>query len=117
MKPLITLGSAEWHLDSLTPRDSATTMSYALAPRDTRRPADRKFHSVSLPAPAPAWPDIAPSTITVTPACEGVYCYSVSESSSWTSADLFRILRAIVDSNPSRPVASGDGSDQLPTLG
>ena len=72
-------------------------------PRTPHRHGDREVHVASIPAPAPAWSDIAPATLTVTPACEGVYCYSVSESSTWTSADLLRILRAIVHSASPRP--------------
>lgn len=96
-------------------------MSYALAPRDMRVHGPREARAASRSQGPPGQPlatapaDLTPATLTVTPACDRVYCYSVSESSAWTTTDLLRILRLIVRSphheaaSPSEMLPSGQG--------
>lgn len=97
-------------------------MSYALTPQDTYRHSDRLAHAsaVRTPLPPPAHTSKrlshTPAALTVTPACDGVYCYSVSESSAWTTTDLLRVLREIVDSAPPRSSVSGNGDMAFPAL-
>jgi len=80
-------------------------MSYHSAmsnPQDSRkrRASHRSMTSASAVISAS---DRAPATsakpLSVTPACEGVYVYSVSESSDWTTTDLLCVLHDLVQSS------------------
>jgi hypothetical protein len=49
-------------------------------------------------------------SLSVTPACEGVYVYTVPASSEWTTTDLLCILQDLVRS-PSCSNSTADGFD------
>lgn len=100
-------------------RTTSYSMSYALAPRAPHTNGDREArigHVLSPPLSAEK-PDLAPETLTVTPACERVYCYSVSESSTWTTADLLRILRVIVQTPVHSPSSEASSRAERPAIG
>lgn len=73
-------------------------------PRST--PSARGSTSAADRAPAPHSTPSGP--ISVTPACEGVYVYTVPHSSEWTTTDLLCLLNDLVRSSSQRQTDDAD---------
>lgn len=67
-------------------------------PRST--PSARGSSSAADRAPAHG---ASSEPLSVTPACEGVYVYTVPDASEWTTTDLLCVLHDLVRSSSQRP--------------
>lgn len=77
-----------------------------------RRAPQRSVSPASSPSlaadRAPAAHTASSKPLSVTPACEGVYVYSVSDSSDWTTTDLLCVLHDLVQSSTELGADSAD---------
>ena len=81
-----------------------------IAPRAMSNPQESEKRRVPRSTPsargassaadrAPASHSTPSGPISVTPACEGVYVYTVPDSSEWTTTDLLSVLHNLVRSS------------------